>query len=271
MKAIFKITLFAIATFMATSTLAINGSVGDRNGDGYGDDDDDKKKKEKKSNNGTLETKKINAQPDVPGVLVIDLANNIWQNAPEDLKLNPWGSWTVNIYYLYEFDVSQSLSWNMGLGVGLEKYRFDRDFTLGTTADDSQTLSVPLTEAVPRADSYKKTNLAANYFDIPMELRWYMDRNNKRRSLKLALGGKLGFLFDSHTKVKYEENGQTKKLKDKQRFNIKSPRYGVYGRLGFASVSFFYYYGITEFFDSNKGPDNTRVKTMSVGISISGF
>jgi len=218
------------------------------------------------------DTKKTNASPDVPGSLVIEVAINILTNAPESMKLDWWASLSVNVYYLYEFPIGESsFSFNPGFGLGMEKYRFKDEITLTTTADDFQTEITLLTTAIPEADSYKRSYFNATYFDIPFEFRWYADKSFKRKSFKIAAGGKIGFRIDSKTKIVYTENDQQKKRKQKENFNIISPRYGVYGRVGFGAISLYYYYSLTEFFQNKRGPEETRARNMMVGISISGF
>jgi len=258
--------IFSVMLLILTCILSVYA-----NGEG---DDDKKHKKDQKSGDEKelLELKKTKAQPDVPGALVIDLATTILLNSPDGMDINPWGSWTVNIYYLYEFPIGKSnFSMNMGFGLGLEKYKFKESNTLGTTQDDTETILIPLTDLLPKAQKFRKSIYAANYFDIPVEFRFYANKNNRRKSFKVAVGGKVGFRFDTHTKIRYDEFNQTKILKDKQQFNTKNPRFGLYGRLGFASVSFYYYYSLTEFFDNKKGPDQTQANTMLIGISIFGF
>ena len=214
--------------------------------------------------------KQSNGQPNVPGALVLDFANNILLDAPDSMGLNFLGSWTVNIYYQYEFQIGQSnLSFHPGLGVGLEKYNFNKDVTLATSPDDVLTLITPAVNVVPNGSKILKTTFAANYFDFPIEFRFYAKKSKK--GFNLAAGGKIGVRFDSGTKIKYEEKGQTKKLKDKQNFNLNSPRFGVYGRLGTGGFSLYYYYGITEMFKTNQSPNLAPVRTMMIGISLKGL
>jgi hypothetical protein len=236
-----------------------------------GEDDKDKPKATKETR-GVKGVKKTMAQPDVPGALVIEIANNILLDAPDQMKLDFWGSWTVNLYYMYDFPIGDSnFSLDLGIGIGLEKYSFSRDVTLITNADDSQTLIETLDNVIPTASKYRKSNFANNYVDIPLEVRFYANKENRRKSIKAAVGGKFGIRYDVLTKVKYEENNQTKKYKDKQNFNVQNFRYGVYGRFGVSGVSLYYYYSLTEMFENKKGPEETRASVMMVGLSLSGF
>jgi len=235
------------------------------------DEGDNDKPKKNKGTKGILDLKATN-EPDVPGALVIEIANNILTNSPDMMSLDWLGSWSVNLYYMYDVPIGDShFSFNPGIGVGLEKYSFSQDITLATIVDDTETFIEDLSNTLPNASKFRKTKLANNYVDIPMEFRYHLNRENKRKSFKVALGAKIGFLYDAHTKVKYEDNDQTKKYKGYEKFNINTFRYGAYARLGVSGVSFYYYYGISEMFENKKGPDQTRAKTMMFGISIAGF
>lgn len=225
-----------------------------------------------KDKEGKKSSKQTTAQPDVPGALVIEVANNILTNAPDNMKLKQMSSWTVNLYYLYELPFGESaFSFNPGFGLGLETYRFEENYTLTTINDDFNTEVTPLRTTLPNATKYVKSSWGQYYFDIPFEFRWYADPEFKRKSFKIALGGKIGFRIDSKTKVVYEEFDNRKKQKQKQNFNFNSPRYGAYGRVGFGAISLFYYYSLTEVFKNKRGPDDTRARVMMAGVSISGF
>ena len=81
----------------------------------------------------------------------------------------------------------------------------------------------------------------------------------------------MGFLFESHTKVNYSEGGEDKTIKDKQNHGLSSFRYGLYSRIGVGSFSLFGYYNITPVWQANKGPEQTQLNTLTIGISLSGF
>jgi len=252
------LSLFVTLLMFNVGVAAINSTEG-------GEDKNDKK--DKKS------SKSAKSQPDVPGALVIEVANNILSNAPDNMKLNQWASWTVNIYYMYEMNFGESaFSFNPGFGLGLEHFRFNENYTLTNTNDDFNTVVTPLRVALPNADVYRRSSWGQYFLDVPFEFRWYAKKEFKRKSFKIAVGGKVGFRFDSKTKVVYDEfDSKKKKLKNKQNFNFISPRYGVYGRVGFGAISLYYYYSLTEVFKNKRGPNETRAQNMMVGISISGF
>lgn len=224
--------------------------------------------KQSPTNGTTAQTTSQNtpASPNFPGSLVFDLGFNFLNDAPDDMKLNFFGSKIFNLYYMYEIRLGNSpFSFNPGFGVGLEKYRFDRDVTLATT--DEGTSMVPLSEDW----DIKKSKLAANYIDIPIELRFHANKNNFRKSFKVGIGAKAGILFDSHSKIRYKEDGDVKIIKGKEQFNLNRFRYGVQGRIGIGSFSVFYYQELSTLFKDNKGPEGTDASPFKVGISLYAF
>ena len=230
-------------------------------------------KKNKINPRDTLGLKNVQARPDIPGTLLIDLGFNIFQNNLPDMELGNFGSKVLNFYYYFDYSIGNShFSFNPAFGFGLDKYSFDKDVTLVNSGNNLIEVAqiVDILPISPTADIIK-SKLAANYFDIPVEFRFNSKKNDHRRSFKVAIGGKIGVLLTSHTKIKYKEEGTTIKLQNKQDFNLNKFRYGAHARVGVGGFNVFFYYGISELFKNNKGPQNTSVTTMNLGISIAGF
>ena len=212
-------------------------------------------------------TAQSGASPDFPGSLVVEFGFNFLNDHPEEMELGFFGSKAFNVYYMYEFQLGNSpFSFNPGFGIGLEKYAFDKDVTLGRSAEGAVVLN-----DLPETWDVKKTKLAANYFDIPLELRFHLNKNNFRKSFKIAVGGKAGILFDGHTKVKYKSDGETKIIKEKESFELSRFRYGVQGRIGIGGFSLFYYQELSELFKDGKGPEATAATPFKVGLSLALF
>lgn len=211
---------------------------------------------------------KSTASPDFPGTLLIDFGFNFLHDEPDDMELGFWGSKIVNIYYMSEIQLGESrFSINPGFGVGLEKYSFDNDITL---QNDPGTEQVALV-ALEGFEDIKKSKLAANYFDIPVELRFHLNKDDFKKSLKFAIGGKAGILFSAHTKIKFEEDDETKKIKDKETFELNRIRYGVQGRIGIGSFNVFYYQELSELFSDGNGPEGTDANSFKIGVSFGVF
>lgn len=223
------------------------------------DDDNDKKKKKQK------------ARPDLPGILLIDVGFNFLQDNPEGMDVGFWGSKIVNFYYYLDIPIGKShFSFGPGIGFGLEKYSFDDNNTL-TLNNSGNTEITELANLLNDDVEIKKSKIAANYIDIPVEFRFHVNKENHDQGFRAAIGGKVGFLFDGHTKIKYEEDGDNKKIKQKDNFNLQRFRYGVTARIGFPGINLFGYYSLSELFESGRGPDETTATSFNLGISISGF
>lgn len=110
-----------------------------------------------------------------------------------------------------------------------------------------------------------------NYFDIPMDFRFTLNPDDPNRSFKVTIGGRFGVLYDSFRKFKYREDGETKKLKDKQDYNLNPIRYGVSLKVGMGNFHLFSYYDFSPKFETDLGPSKTDMTNLVFGISISAF
>lgn len=216
-------------------------------------------------------TNQEDGRPDVPGSLLFDLGFNMLLNNEQDsMEMNFWGSKVVNINYLFELKINENFYFLPGFGVGLEKYRFDKQVSIATSfANPDTTVIVGLSEYYGDGPSYKRSKLAVNYFDVPLELRFYANPENKKSGLRIGIGGKIGILYSAHTKVNYEFDDHMNKIKQKKDFNLNRFRYGVSGRIGFGSFGLFGYYSLSELFEEGNGP--TDANTINFGLTIIGF
>ncbi len=214
-------------------------------------------------------------RPDLPGDLMIEFGFNWMQEHPKGIKFKTGGSRTFNAYYLFDKNIGESaFSIHPGFGVGTEKYKFEDDLTIGYERDQTgqQVMRfIPLDSIYGRQASYSKSQINANYFDIPLEIRWRSRVYDPKRSFKVALGGKFGLLFDSKTKVKYESEGETKITKQKEKFEINQIRYGTYLRLGYGGFSAYTYWSLSDTFNKDKGPMNTTMYPITFGVSLALF
>lgn len=213
------------------------------------------------------------ARPNVPGDLIIDFGVSLLSNAPDQMDLRLLGSRAVNFYYLYhvKFGPTSNFSFNPGFGVGIENFNFSNDITLTNipTQDGANQVNiVELNDLISPDADFRKSKLAVTYFDIPMELRFHLNRDNHDRGLKIAVGGRVGVRLDAHTKVKYDLNDNTRKLKQKESFQLNGLRYGVHGRMGFGALTLFYYQNLSQLFQDGEGPGGTDANSFMAGVSF---
>jgi hypothetical protein len=216
-------------------------------------------------------------RPDIPGAFVVEVLVNRDLQGPDRFDIGLWGSRTANLYYQYPLRLFKSrFSLVPAIGVSLERFKLRNLGTFGFDADDSLRI---LSQSEAGYDRVKKSQLITNYVEIPLELRYSSNPEDPNRSFKAAIGGRIGYLYDSFSKVKYREDGETKKLKDKQNFNLNDIRYGVFAKVGVGNFSVVGYYNLTNLFKDGKGPGTTGgpngivtdFQTFSVGISLSSF
>jgi hypothetical protein len=220
----------------------------------------------------TPSTERKGTKPNIPGTFVLELGVNNALDAPSRFDLGLWGSRTINVYYQYEIRIlNSSFSVVPGIGLSLERFKFKNGATF---AYDEDSLKLLLPDETVMT-GLKKTQLVTNYLDVPLELRFTSNPDDPARSFKAAVGGRIGYMYDSFAKLKYKTDGETKHLKDKQEWNLNRLRYGVYTKIGIGNFALFGYYNLTPLFKEGKGPGEKNIvtdfQTVTVGISLSSF
>lgn len=232
---------------------------------------------------GQKSTDQKKQKPNLPGIFLIDLGVNQGISKPETFNQGFWGSRTVNIYYQYPIRIFESkFSFNPGIGLSMERWKFTDGATLidtvelvsfpnGATSPDQVEQYNLLSPTRIYPELADKSMLVTNYFEIPIEFRFDTKPEDIARSFNFALGGRIGFLFDAFTKVKYDDRGEVVKVKYKLNHGVNPLRYGVYTRIGLGSISMFGFLNLSELFEENKGPMGTTMNSYTVGISVNGF
>lgn len=230
-------------------------------------------------------------RPNIPGSIILDFGLNGTQGAPDLWRQTLIGSHSVNIYYQYPLRFGRSnFSFNPGIGFSLERFRWKTNVVLTdpTEATGSQVEKYEFANAERIYGNPRKLILANNYLEIPLEIRFDSKPEDVSRSFNVALGVRGGWMIDSYEKIKYKEDGQTKKLKDKQDFGLTKLRYGLYTRVGMGGFNIFAFYNLTPLFQKNMGPYNqgsisdggvingsttsgTTMTTFTIGLSLNGF
>ncbi len=205
--------------------------------------------------------------PDIPGDLIVNFGVNSLSGAPKSMKLNPLGSFSWGLYYSNRIGMGNMFAFYPGVGLGLEKYGFRKDVSLGF--DEEQNV---ILDTISSLGVISKTNLAVNYIEIPAEIRFYPWKSTDGTGFFVGVGASIGFRFESHTKVKYEDSsGDNFQIKQRNDYNLSPFRAGVIGRVGTRSINAFYRMYFTELFDPGAGPEDISATAWTVGISFNGF
>jgi hypothetical protein len=218
---------------------------------------------------------KKTGRPDIPGTFVVELGINKMLSAPTNFSLGLWGSRTVNIYYQYDIRILKSrFALVPGIGLSLERFKFKNFRTLSYDADDSLKLVLP-NELTPALPTMRKSQLITNYIEIPVEIKYSSKPEDPSRTFKASIGGRIGYMYDSFTKIKFDDDNEIIKQKNKQDWNLNKIRYGVFAKIGLGNFSIFTNYNLTNLFEDGKGPGQKNVvtdfNTVTVGISLSSF
>ena len=188
-----------------------------------------------------------------------------WTGAPDSIHTGGL-SRSFNTYFLFDFPFKSDprLSVGVGVGVGTDNIFFEH-----TAIDLKNSQQIKF-----RRDTitqYKRYKLASAYFEAPLELRWAKDPENMNKSLKFAVGLKLGLPIDLHTKAKVTRDAAGNvayTLKEKDRKFANNFRAVATARVGIGNFSLFGTYALTGMFREGQGP---TVRPYTVGLCLSGL
>jgi Outer membrane protein beta-barrel domain len=191
-----------------------------------------------------------------------------WGGKPDSINTKGFNK-SVNFYLMLDFPVKTNpkLSIGFGAGFGTDHIYFDKMY-LGIK-DGTSTLTIE-----DRSDSvyFKRYKLAVAWLEAPIELRYTKNPLNSNKSFKVAIGVKVGTLFNAHTRgndfidITNNTNPYTQKEASKRFFN--KNRLAVTGRVGLGVFSLFGSYQVTQLFKENLAP---KINPWSVGLQISGL
>lgn len=219
----------------------------------------------------------IGGRPDIKGDLFIELGFNSLNNRPDELQTKFFLSRTFNMYYQYPVNIAgdnSGITFNPGIGINTDRLAFFDGQTLFNNpalGPESSEL-VDITSVYGDNISIRTNNISASYFEIPLEFRYHFNKNNYRKSMRVALGGKIGYLFQAQTKIAYSDsNGLDRKIKDRQSFGFNPLKYGIHARFGFSGINLWGYYGLNRVFLKGNGPFQTDASQFNFGISVALF
>ena len=200
---------------------------------------------------------------------ILQLGYTTWNGQPDSINTGGIPR-TFNAYFLFDFPFKTNPHWSaaIGAGIGTDNIFFDK------TNVDIKSLSTAIRfENLEDTNSFKKYKLATSYLEAPVELRFRSKPGDDRRSVKAAVGLKVGMLLNAHTKGKNLENkgGNTindYKVKEYSKKFFNKNRLAATARLGYGHFSLFGSYQITTLFKEGEGP---AVRPLTVGLTLSGL
>jgi hypothetical protein len=201
--------------------------------------------------------------------LMLQAGYTVWQGKPDSINTSGLPR-TFNVYFLFDFPFKTNPHWSaaIGVGVGTDNIYFDKtnvgikDLTPRLVFDD-------------RSDTthFKKYKLATTYLEAPLELRYSSNPGDNKKSVKAALGVKIGLLANAHIKGTTLENKSDNtvnnyKLKEYSKQFFNKNRVSATARIGYGHFSLFGSYSLTTLFKEGLGP---TVRPLTIGLTLSGL
>ncbi|SMD32198.1 hypothetical protein SAMN04488029_0540 [Reichenbachiella faecimaris] len=200
------------------------------------------------------------------GTFEMELGMNNWlengsfpDNNNAAYAVKPWGSWYVAVGGAYHTRIAGPLKLKWGGNMSWYNWKMENSSVrisktdAGTTFVEDPTING------------KKSKLAATYVNASLMPMLEFDSRGRNRSwnwskyrnrgFRMGVGMYAGYRIDSWTKIKYSENGENKKDKDKGNYYLNNFRYGVKAQVGFRGMDLFFNYDLNEVFATDKGPE----------------
>jgi hypothetical protein len=219
----------------------------------------------------------IGGRPNIPSDLKFEFGFSSFNNRPEELGINFFPSRTFNVYYQYPVAIlgeKSGMTMDIGLGIGTDKFGFKNDQTLFNNVD----LGPESSELLDITDVYgdniriNKNVVSANYFDIPVDFTYHLNKANYSKGFRVSLGAKIGYLYNVHTKISYEDSdGLKRKVKDSQNYGFEKFRYGISLKAGSPGFYVWSYFGLNNVFQSGQGPFGNQASQLSFGLALNVF
>ena len=200
---------------------------------------------------------------------LIQLGHTIWTGKPDSINTKGW-SRSFNAYLMLDFPFKTNPKWSVALGPGISTENMFFKETYVGIKENSTTLKF-----TNQADTnhFKKYKLAVAFLEAPVELRFRSNTNDDKKSVKFAIGAKIGMILNAHVKGKelQDKNNNTltaytQKESSKRFFN--KNRLSVTGRAGYGHFSLFGSYAITPLFKEGFA---AQIRPFTFGLTLSGL
>lgn len=201
---------------------------------------------------------------------MIQLSSDHWTNEPDSISGHQKGfSRGLNIYLMFDKPFKTNPKWSVAFGVGVGSSNiFFKQMNVGITNPGTN-----LRFDTSGNTFFKKYKLATSFLEAPVELRYTAHPEKESKSLKFALGAKIGIMLDAHTKGKNEtdKNGTVINAftqKESKTIYFNTTRLMATGRVGYGNFSLFGAYQLTSMLKDGAGAD---MKLLQIGLCISGL
>lgn len=186
--------------------------------------------------------------------IIVDVFSDLWLDAPSGVDIKDFNP-GVAVNLMDEFRLGESnFHFAIGLGISAHNMMLNADMLQDSTG-------CTYFENFAAGYEVKRNKFTQCYVDIPLEFRF---RTNRKSPFRVTVGGKFGYMMNNH--IKRVEDDLKYKILDND--NVNKLHYGLTARIGYKFINLYAYYGMSDLFDKNKGPEMAPI---SVGISVTPF
>ncbi|WP_055562600.1 outer membrane beta-barrel protein [Hymenobacter sp. AT01-02] len=179
----------------------------------------------------------------------------------EEYELRPIGSRYVSLNWHYDFRIGPRRSpfhLLTGPELSFNNYMLDKNFRFFDNGTST-------TIARDADRELEKSKLSVTTINLPLLAMLNFQNSKGKEAFRIGAGGFVGYRLGSHTKIKYEEDGRTRKDKDRGSYNLEDFQYGLQGAIGVRGIDLFVKYNLNDTFKNNRGP---QAQTLSFGVSL---
>ncbi|MBS1743146.1 MAG: outer membrane beta-barrel protein [Bacteroidetes bacterium] len=219
----------------------------------------------------TSKKKKFNLSGRAADHFLLQYSLDSWSGAADSVSSRiKTFSKGFNTYLMIDFPFKSSPKFSAALGLGVSTSGMMFKNTTIDIAGSTPQMNFVKADTI---NHYKKYKLATSYLELPIELRFTSDPEHPNKSVKVAIGMKVGTLLNAHTKGKTLLNGSgnnigsfTQKVNSRSYFN--STKLAATARIGYGYISAFVSYNLTNIFKDNVAPNT---KLVQIGLTLSGL
>jgi len=203
--------------------------------------------------------------------LMLQLSSDHWIGTADSVDRHMKGfARGLNAYVMLDkvFKGAPQFSVAFGLGVSTSNIYF-KNMSIDLK---SKTATLPFNN-LDSFNRFKKYKLTTAYLEIPVELRFTFKPEREDRSMKAAIGFKVGTMLNAHTKGKNLQDASGRQInsytmKENSRSFFNSTRLAATARVGYGNFSLFGSYQVNNMFKDGVASD-TRL--LQVGLTLSGL
>ncbi|WP_407524638.1 outer membrane beta-barrel protein [Lacibacter sp. MH-610] len=196
-----------------------------------------------------------------------------WAQAPDSIATKGLAR-SFNAYFIFDFPFKTDARFSVGIGVGFgtDHMFFDNGARRDLNITNPTTFRFARNTGADTAISYKKIKLGTAYLEAPVELRFMTKPETPNKSLKFALGVKVGTMLSAVDKTKFNRDASGNvdfSRKDKSRVHFNGLRLAPTARIGYGNIGLFAQYQLNDFIKEGQGPNTIR--PFIIGLVFTGL